>query len=355
MANRKSIAEKLTKKQAQDIIHYFKIHTFCSTMRKFKLTRSALTILFNKYGVLQHSNSEAEVFKHLEADGYDLYSTEQIKSIYLAYLNLKNIKDVCIECHIKEYFLIYLLTIKNIKINYQQAINKNWYNNITDQQKKEIVSYYLIPNTITSTANEFGLTPYCISYILNKNNIAKHDIILADKLGKQKQKQKLSAKYGCNITNVFQLDTTKEKISQTKKQRYNNDTYTNRVKAKQTCLIKYGANTFLGSEAGIKEIKKYSQEHYGTDFAFLSTSWQNNKAKISKALEAKKNKKYVPENYSVKYLSLVNNIAALTNYVVGKTIYEIASDLSISRDHAYYLLAKNNLLDYVNKISAHSH
>lgn len=123
MGNRKSAADKLTAEQANSILKYFKNHTFCSTMRKFSLTRSALTILLSKYGVSQHSSSKAEVLKHLEQDGYDNYTERQLAMIYQSYLQLGTVEDACDACEIKEYFLVYLLQSKNIPINHKAALD----------------------------------------------------------------------------------------------------------------------------------------------------------------------------------------------------------------------------------------
>ena len=354
MGSRKSAAEKLTQTQIDEIIKYFSFHTFCSTMRAFNLTRSALTILFNKYNIQQHSSSEAETLKHIELDGYDKLMNTISPEIYSKYEDVKSVELVCQFFNIKEYFVIYLLQKKNIDIIHTK-INKpkiyhppvsTWYDNLSKEIKESIIDYYLQPNTIKATAEKFGFTVHKIHIILDKSNIALHNLDIKNKLGQKVVRKNLEEKYG--VVNVFQLNACKDKAKQTKKARYGDEAYTNRAKASETCLKKYGATSFLGSDQGKEAIKKYSQENYGTDYMFQSVAWQNDKVFRSKAAKTREANKYSEDNFSQLYLDIYNDKEKLSEFIAGKTLFQIADELDIKRDHAYYLLWKNNLLDKAN-------
>jgi hypothetical protein len=90
-------------------------------------------------------------------------------------------------------------------------------------------------------------------------------------------------KYG--VKNPMELKQCRDKIAQSKLERYNNPTYNNMDKNKQTKLerygdekyqniekiketnqLKYGANSYTASEIGKKKIKKSNLEKYGVEY-----------------------------------------------------------------------------------------
>lgn len=60
-------------------------------------------------------------------------------------------------------------------------------------------------------------------------------------------------------------------------------------------------------------------------------------------METRLNNKY--ETFSEKYKQVTASKEILAAFVYGKTVYDIAQELDVSRDHAYYLLNKYNLFD----------
>lgn len=347
MGTRKSAAEKITEDKAKEIISYFSNHTATSTVQHFNLNRCVLTKLLAKYNIPLHSQKMSETFKHLEHDKYDLYSKEQIQNIYQTYEKLGIVEDTCEACDIKEYFLVYLLTTKNLPIIYRPTAVRVQYKSIPNDIKQQVVAFYNIPNTLTDTATKFKLQVYQVHAIISELNQPFHDRATIEALGKAKQKNNLRAKYG--VSNVFQLENVKQKSRQTKLAKYGDETFTNPAKRGQTCLEKYGAKTFLESSTGKQAVIDYSKKQYGTDYAFQSTEWQHNKQYLEKRKQTIAANKYNLNNFSTKYLATYNDKEALAKLVNGKTFYEIATELSITTDHAHYLLDKMGLLDLVNR------
>lgn len=332
-----SIYDSLTKQQIAEILDYYSVHSAASTCNKFNLPKTGFTNFITTNGCELHSTAFGTFLAHCERDNFNLADITKYEDICNFYLK-HSTKATLIEFKLKEYYLNYILDLNNIQkhtssIEMQLALSE------ASLRKRRQSATYTHEKRIA--ANELSKQTKLSRYgDENYNNRVKY-------------KNTCLEKYG--VENAFQNDIIKEKSSQTKLFKYNNSNYTNREKAAQTNLERYGAETFLGSDRGQAEIKKYSQSHYGTDYAFLSPLWQNNEIKKSKAAETKRTNKYTFENYSIKYLELANNLEELKVYVADKTIYEIATDLEISRDHAYYLLYKNNLLDLINKVSIHSH
>lgn len=328
MGNRKSIAESLTDEQKNNIFKYFKNHTFRSTMRKFSLTRSALSILLNKYNILQHSSSESEILKHLEQDGYDCYSEDQINNIYLKYSELKTVEDTCTICGIKEYFLVYLLNLRNLEINYTIRQDKEWYEKLSNSEIQAIIDFYIAPNTLVETANAFNLTSAKVKTILKRASITLHSKEVTEKLGKTKQKQNLLAKYG--VTNVFQLDSVKKVAEKTKLKKYNNAAFTNRSKASDTCIKKYGAATFLGSAAA-KDQQVFKKSHDSWRANYLESL--NDSAQLQLYFKCYNDREFTKQ---------------IISELPQNTVMQLAIKLNISHNLAYSLLSRLDLFEYID-------
>jgi hypothetical protein len=118
----------------------------------------------------------------------------------------------------------------------------------------------------------------------NYNNSKQASINRDYKLIQQKIQITNKIKYG--ITNVFQINKIKQKIKQTKLERYGDENYLNRDKIKQTKLERYGDENYLNRD----KIKQTKLERYGDEN-------YNNQQKIKDTF----NKKYnVDHNWKIK-------------------------------------------------------
>ena len=125
-------------------------------------------------------------------------------------------------------------------------------------------------------------------------------------IGRQKTKEVLLKKYG--VTNISQIDSVKQKIRNTKQERYGDPTYTNRnkinetclkkygrisgfnyQKSKETCLKKYGVENGGGSKEALEKINNTVKAKYGVDYFFQSERFKN------------KSKQTCLEKYGVEY------------------------------------------------------
>ena len=130
-------------------------------------------------------------------------------------------------------------------------------------------------------------------------------------LSAQKAKENLLQNEG--IENVFQRDSVKKKLTQTKIERYGSSNFTNRDKAKQTCFERYGAETYLGS---LKNANLYFNTHDCSD----------------EYIKCFNDKEY-----------LLNVLDTLEN----KTSAGLGSYLGIPYGQALHLLGKHGLLDKI--------
>ena len=229
MGNRKSAAEKLDEKTLNEIAKYFSNHTASSTIKKFNINRSVFENIAKKLNLTMHSSSESEFLKHIEKDGYDVYSEARNVEIANYYAN-HSMTCTCEEFSVKEYYVKFLLE----KYNIQQH---------TTQEEIDL------------TRNQKH------GFAFSKTKEEK-DLLELEKYGKlglsSKEKRNITNKKNYGVENVFANRDIIEKLEKTKLNRYGDRHFTNREKAKQTCLSKYGAETYLGS---MTNANLYSNTH----------------------------------------------------------------------------------------------
>lgn len=229
MGNRKSAAEKLDEKTLNEIAKYFSNHTASSTIKKFNINRSVFDNIAKKLNLAMHSSSESEFLKHIEKDGYDVYSEAHNAEIANYYID-HSMTCTCEEFSVKEYYVKFLLE----KYNVQQH---------TTQEEIDL------------TRNQ----KYGFAFSKTKE---EKDLLEIEKYGKLglsgKEKRNITNKKTYGVENVFANRDIIEKLEKTKLNRYGDKHFTNREKAKQTCLSKYGAETYLGS---MTNANLYSNTH----------------------------------------------------------------------------------------------
>lgn len=81
----------------------------------------------------------------------------------------------------------------------------------------------------------------------------------------------LEERYGKGVTNVFQVESIKEKCGDTREEKYGNRNYRNMEKVAETCLEKYGSKSVLSSKYGKKRIKETNLRKYGVEYAVQSS------------------------------------------------------------------------------------
>lgn len=285
MGNRKSAAEKLDEKTLDEIAKYFSNHTASSTIKKFNINRSVFEKIAKKLNLIMHSSSESEFLKHIEKDGYDAYSEARNVEIANYYAN-HSMTCTCEEFSVKEYYVKFLLE----KYNIQQH---------TTQEEIDLTRHQKYDFAFSKTKEEKELL-----------EIEKYG-----KLGLSGiEKRSITNKKTYGVENVFANKDIIEKLEQTKLNKYGDKHFTNREKAKQTCLIKYGAETYLGS---MTNANLYSNTHECSE---LYKSCFNNKT----ALE-----------------SLISSLEHKTSSALGAA-------LGVPYGQALHLLEKHDLISMID-------
>lgn len=90
------------------------------------------------------------------------------------------------------------------------------------------------------------------------------------KLAKRSREEYFQKNFGPGITNTFQLEKTKEKISETKIKDYGNPNYCNKEKAIKTNLEKHGKEYYFQTDEFQEKSKKTKIAHFGVDHQMRS-------------------------------------------------------------------------------------
>lgn len=188
----------------------------------------------------------------------------------------------------------------------------------TEEQEKEIIDFYLVPNSLRETCRHFKFkNKDVIKKVLEKHNIPFHSHEVCMQLKQQKATKTNLERYG--VTNTYQIpeiaakaqkvwkdneQEIRKKMQQTSLERYGDPNYHNDEKIKQTRLERYGVENFFQnneihkkalanaqSNEAVEKKKQTCQKHFGTDTPLESKDvWK----KIHKTIQ---------ETYGVDYIS----------------------------------------------------
>jgi hypothetical protein len=126
---------------------------------------------------------------------------------------------------------------------------------MTQELEKELVKFYLAPNSAREIERKYGVNLYQLKKLLAKYNIPMHSKSDAYKLRDERTKEVCLEKYG--VTNPFASEEVKEKTKQTMLERYGveyvGQAEISKQKTKEAFLEKYGVDSYTKTE----EFKKF--------------------------------------------------------------------------------------------------
>ena len=191
------------------------------------------------------------------------------KQIIDFYLFPNSARQTCIKFNISRNDLFQLLENNNIQKHSKETINqltsKCLITKLSPEQEQEIINFYLDNHTLRETCKKFNLHQKRVTVILNNYNIKKHSKEEWLKRKMERQVEHNLEKYG--VESTFRLDSVKEKIKQTCRKKYNVDSIaqldSTKEKKKQTCKDKYGVEYVTQLDSVKEKTKQTCQEKYG--------------------------------------------------------------------------------------------
>ena len=338
---RKIQLKDLTGENISQIIQYYHNHTLNNTAEVFNISRDTLKKLFEQQGVSLHDAQTNELLKHLQLHGYDKFNATQIHEI-LEYYKNNSTTNTCEHFSIKKFYLLYLLEKFNIEKHPRDF-----------ERKHSNIAKYGSENPAKGKTWEY-------SNEQRKKIIEKIKNTKQQKYGDPnynnivKAKQTCLEKYG--VENSFAAPEIVEKIKNTKQQKYGDPTYTNREKSARTCKEKYGVDNFLSSEYAQEKLRAYNQKRYGTDYAFQSKTWQD--SIHNEELYKKIQLGFFNKTGNLLYKKLRFNKEESQKFIEqcsSKTIFDLAKLLEISYNQCAYWIRTLGLENFIDSNKPRSH
>lgn len=179
----------------------------------------------------------------------------------------------------------------------------------------------------------------------------------------EKTAKTLMKQYG--VVNTFQLQATKDKAAKTKLERYGDAKFVNKELAKKTCLEKYGVENYSSTAACRESVRNTNIMRYGAKTPAESDEIKEKMKRTclerygvdnywkADAFKAEQQRKYfaqyeqLTDEYKDAYHSREKLLDILKS--MGKpAVSDVAERFHLCHESAYALLAKHDLLDYVN-------
>lgn len=173
---------------------------------------------------------------------------------------------------------------------------------MTKEFEKELIEFYLIPNSAREIERKYGINLYQLKKILVKNNVPMHSKSATYKLRDERTKEVCLEKYG--VTNPFAVEEVKEKIKQSMLKHhgveYVGQAEISKQKTKEAFLDKYGVDSYAKTEefkkhiSNIKDdiiakVKATCLEKYGVDSALKVQEFKDKKYSTTLARYGKRN------------------------------------------------------------------
>lgn len=177
-----------------------------------------------------------------------------------------------------------------------------------------------------------------------------------------RQAEKLQELYG--VSNVFQLQSVKDKSGQTKLDRYGDAKYVNREKMHQTNLEKYGVENYSSTEECRKKVRETNLKNFGFETPAQNPLVQEKMKQtclerfgVENYWSSDEFKKWQQEKYFEEYPELSDDykesykdrakLAKVIASLEDKTIMGISKHFGLSYASTRILLEKRDLLDLV--------
>lgn len=156
---------------------------------------------------------------------------------------------------------------------------------MTKELEKELVEFYLAPNSAREIERKYGVNLYQLKKLLAKYNVPQHSRSDAYKLRDERIKEVCLERYG--VTNPFAAEEVKEKIKQSMLEHhgveYVGQADISKQKTKEVLLDKYGVDHYSKTEEFKKKYSANATEYKIKEF---KTKKLNGTCKTSRPEEA---------------------------------------------------------------------
>lgn len=262
----------LVEEQEKEIIKYYLFpNSLNDTANAFNMHTRIVNKILLKYNINKHSPNvvkQIEISKHVKVK-----SVEQEKEIIDFYLYPNSLLETAKQFNLTTRSVKRILAKNNIPEHSEDVKNKLMIENrkprknISKQEEQEIINFYLVPNSLADTCKKFNYGSHIINRILDKYKITKHDNKVFRQIQVEKSKKTNIEKYG--VESILSLQNKKE-TAMIKKYGAKNPMQVKELqaKSKQTCIKKYGVTNGGASKEALEKIKQTNLNRYGVKNVF---------------------------------------------------------------------------------------
>ena len=233
-----------TEEQEQKIIEFYLVpNSLNDTANAFNIHTRIVDKILLKYNIKKHSPDvvkQIEISKHIKVK-----SADQEKEIIDFYLYPNSLLETAKQFNLSTRSVKRILVKNNISEHSEDIKNKLMIENrkprknISEQEEQEIINFYLTPNSLADTCKKFNYGSHIINRILDKYKITKHDNKTFRQIQVEKSKKTNIQKYG--VESILSLRNLKE----------------------DAILIKYGAKNPMQIKEIQEKTKQTNLERYG--------------------------------------------------------------------------------------------
>ena len=174
---------------------------------------------------------------------------------------------------------------------------------MSNEIEKEIIEFYLMPNSAREIERKYGVNLYQLKKLLKKYNIQAHSKEAAYKLRDERTKEVCLERYG--VTNPFAVDDVKEKIKQSMLDRYGveyvGQADISKQKMKASFIDKYGVDHYSKTDEFKKAYTTNSSKYKIKEFKTKKANGTCNTSKAEETCYAVLVAKYGKDNVLRQY------------------------------------------------------
>lgn len=258
----------MNEKQEKEVIEfYLQPNSLNDTARKFGVHTRVIDRILAKNTIQKHSK---EITKQIEINKRCKIKDEKTEQeVVDFYLSPQSLLETARHFDLTTRSVQRILRKYSIEEHSGEVAKQVFIQNrhtrkfTSEEEEKEIITYYLEPNSIKATAEKFNCGRDIIKRILEKYNVEEH----SNEIIRQFKEKTSLEKYG--VKNVLELQDKKE-AAMIEKYGVINPMQSKEIqnKAKTTCLERYGVENGGGSKQAQEKIKQTNLERYGVENSF---------------------------------------------------------------------------------------
>ena len=266
LESKRQLVGKITPKDENSIISFYLApNSLERTANNFNISTTAVSFILKKHNIMKHSEETAKKLCSNSKKNFSFIINNE-QEIISYYLIPNSIQSTAEKFNITRKAVEKILKANEIK-KHEYLVQKPYkrkgrkvVKQLSEIEEHSIIAFYLIPNTLIKTAKTFKITPKRVKKVLVSNNIQLHPKSVTLAIGVANYRKYFEENYG--VVSPSQLEEIKEKI-------------------KQTNLEKYGETSYTKTKEYKERTKQTNLKKYGVEYTFQANEIKEKIAKTN--------------------------------------------------------------------------